>query len=480
MGRLRGAKYKRISEDREGRELGVSRQDEDLDALAARLDIEVVADYTDNDISASTRSNKKRPRYDAMIADARSRSFDVILAYTSGRLTRRPREHEDQIELAERYGIKYAYVASPSFDLNTAAGRRVARILAANDAGEAEDIGERVARAAAQRAANGKFHGGVIPFGFKRTAKGIVPNPPQVKLIKEATTRLLNGETLLGIAIDWNKVHTETFWYPRTIKRYVTNPAVVGERTHRGTTYSAPWPAIVSRDDWTRLRAILLDPARNVAGTGRRKYELSGLLVCGRCGKTLTVTRPGKDQGYECAKLKGKAGCGSIKILKSELEQYVEEMLFASVDDLPAPPDTNDPSAELIAAIDADTTALQRLEDEYDDGSLPRDRYARRRDRITARLDTNRRALANATRTTPRHNLPSGDELRTVWPDKDNIWRRTVIASVIDRIVIHPHPAGVQTTPSRRRTESPEEHRARYNLHRARLIAQRTEVIWKV
>jgi site-specific DNA recombinase len=230
MGRLRGAKYKRISEDREGRELGVTRQDQDLNDLAARVDIDIVADYTDNDISASTRSNKKRPRYDAMIADAKARHFDVILAYTSGRLTRRPREHEDQIELAERYGIKYAYVASPSFDLNTAAGRRVARILAANDAGEAEDIGERVARAAAQRAANGKFHGGVIPFGFKRTAKGIVPNPPQVKLIKEATTRLLNGETLLGIAIDWNKRHAANVdhWYPRTIKRYVTNPAVVG------------------------------------------------------------------------------------------------------------------------------------------------------------------------------------------------------------------------------------------------------------
>jgi hypothetical protein len=36
--------------------------------------------------------------------------------------------------LAEQYSVQCRYVASPSFDLNTAGGRLIARVLAANDA----------------------------------------------------------------------------------------------------------------------------------------------------------------------------------------------------------------------------------------------------------------------------------------------------------------------------------------------------------
>src|SRR5690606_39044801 len=121
----RAATYRRISDDREGREIGVARQAEDLAALAKRLGVTIVADYEDNDISASTRSRRRRPGYEAMIAAAKRREFDVILAYSASRLTRRPREHEDLIDLAEHYGIRYYYVVSPSFDLNTADGKTI-------------------------------------------------------------------------------------------------------------------------------------------------------------------------------------------------------------------------------------------------------------------------------------------------------------------------------------------------------------------
>ncbi|HYS38449.1 MAG TPA: recombinase family protein, partial [Pseudonocardiaceae bacterium] len=126
--------------------MGVARQLEDCRQLAARNGDTVTRIYSDNDIGASTRSRKPRPEYQKMIKDARDGLIDKIIAYTSGRLTRRPREHEDLIDLAEQLGVAFGYVASPGFDLNTAAGRRVARILAATDAGEAEDISERARR----------------------------------------------------------------------------------------------------------------------------------------------------------------------------------------------------------------------------------------------------------------------------------------------------------------------------------------------
>jgi site-specific DNA recombinase len=138
--------YLRISDDREGRELGVTRQREDCTALAERLGASIYDVYNDNDRGASRYSKKPRKDYERLLADARAGKLNMIIAYTTGRLTRRPREHEDQIDLAQDFGVQFAYVRSPSFDLNTAAGRRIARTLAASDAGEPDDISERVER----------------------------------------------------------------------------------------------------------------------------------------------------------------------------------------------------------------------------------------------------------------------------------------------------------------------------------------------
>ena len=57
MGTNRAGIYCRISADREGEALGVERQEQDARKLAESLGLEVVGVFTDNDISASTRSS---------------------------------------------------------------------------------------------------------------------------------------------------------------------------------------------------------------------------------------------------------------------------------------------------------------------------------------------------------------------------------------------------------------------------------------
>lgn len=174
MGR-RAAKYRRISEDREGRELGIQRQDEDLDELGERRGLTFVDNYVDNDTGASSKSRKPRPDYTRMLADARAGKFEVIAAYTTGRVTRRPREFEDLIDLSVECGIEFMYVRSPEFDLRTAQGRRIARQLAAQDAGESEEISERVTRESKARAMRGGNHGGRRCSGYTADGKSLIP-----------------------------------------------------------------------------------------------------------------------------------------------------------------------------------------------------------------------------------------------------------------------------------------------------------------
>lgn len=229
MTKLRAARYRRISDDREGLELGVARQDEDTMALCVRNGYQVVADLCDNDISASTLSSKARPQYDEMMRRGRAGEFDVIVAYTSGRITRRPRENEDLIELAERHGVRFAYVASPAFDLNTADGRHVARILAAGDAAEPERIGERVRRKLQQRRDGGLTYNGAARFGYAKIGPATYELvQPEADLLLEAYRKIVSGQASFeAIANAWNAMGVTTTkggrWTRQTLRHMMCN-----------------------------------------------------------------------------------------------------------------------------------------------------------------------------------------------------------------------------------------------------------------
>jgi site-specific DNA recombinase len=59
--------YLRISDDREGRALGVERQEEDCRTLAEQLGVRIIKVFCDNDRSASTNTDEYRPDYEDMM-----------------------------------------------------------------------------------------------------------------------------------------------------------------------------------------------------------------------------------------------------------------------------------------------------------------------------------------------------------------------------------------------------------------------------
>src|SRR6266545_2492553 len=78
----------RISDDREGRALGVKRQEEDGLHLAERLGVNVTRVYIENDISASAIAGDDRREFEDFMTDWANGVFKVPLAYTTSRLTR--------------------------------------------------------------------------------------------------------------------------------------------------------------------------------------------------------------------------------------------------------------------------------------------------------------------------------------------------------------------------------------------------------
>ena len=285
---LRVAIYCRISDDRESDRLGVERQREDCETRARREGWEVAEVFIDNDIGASTKSRKTRPEYKKMIRRAELGEFDVILSYSNSRLTRRPLELEDLIELHNRTKVRICTIVSGDDDLSTADGRMTARIKANVDAAEAERISERVARAARQRKEQGRLHGGHPPYGYRYLEPGkLEVDPERAAIVREAARRILAGESLYGVWTDFNRRGIRTGpsakapkgsrWHGRTLKRVLTFPPALGcVETDAGELLPVA-DAILDRDDWQRLREILYEPSRYTGATkrdwtNRRKY----------------------------------------------------------------------------------------------------------------------------------------------------------------------------------------------------------------
>lgn len=323
----------RISDDREGRALGVGRQEEDSRRLAERLGVAVTRVYVENDISGSAIAGDYRQEFEQFLADWQSGVFKVPLAYTTGRLTRDNMVAEQVIQIAKATGVSPIYVASPWCDLTTAAGRRMYRNLAVNDAGEAEDIQERVMRKKLQDAREGKTSGGMRTYGYglvvgrdPHTGKDICDpyqvRPDEVAVLQEGKRRVLAGESQRSIVMDWNKRGIQTaragtttrrgedilvcdgLWtigkFSRTLlgESYVEfdptghpsdcpclrNPETGGTRVHHNDRHRALWPAIFSRTEHEAMKAMLAHTASPWSNQGRikgRTYLLSGLVHCG-------------------------------------------------------------------------------------------------------------------------------------------------------------------------------------------------------
>lgn len=440
--KARAAKYRRISEDREGRELGITRQDEDLDALAQQRGLTVVADYFDNDIGASTRSRKTRPGYRQMLADAKAGKFEVIIAYTTGRITRRPREFEDLIDLAIDHGIRFEYVRSPSFDLTTAQGRRVARTLAAQDAGEAEEIAERVARAAYQRARQGLNHGGRRCFGYETDGLRLVPD--EAAEVKKVFDSFLAGTPLAKITRDLNARSITTVtgrpWTPETVHDMLIRPRYAGlsEYGGRHTNYrqeivgKGQWPAIIGEEVHHAVKAILADPKRRTSTGNRASYLLSGIARCGVCGGTIASRGlSGHRRGirlYRCRK----NSCVGRRL--DWVDDYVSAMIIAYLSRPEAAELLVDRERPDFPALRQEAHALQiRLDSaaaDYADGILTREQLHTITERARARLEEIEALQAHTSRTPVLAGLAGAPDVAEKWAELPLDRRRAVVQAV--------------------------------------------------
>jgi site-specific DNA recombinase len=322
--------YLRISADPSGERAGVERQRQDCEQLAERLNLDVVAIYEDNDVSAY--SGKRRPQFEAMILAAQAGGFDTLIIWHADRLYRRM---SDLVRITAELAphVRILSVTGGKIDLSNASGVMNAQIHGSVAEYESRHKAERIARRAKQRAEEGVMTTATRPFGWQwaepcdgtstcRHARshapgdrarvgsraGLVIAPTEAAILAECYRRVAAGDTLRG-TWKWATANGLAMSGSDVLARSLQSPRHAGLVAHRGTVVAeaANGLAIIDRATWDRVQAILADPSRRTS-TGRPANTRlgGGIALCPKCGGPLAGTEieeaHGRVPNYMCSR----------------------------------------------------------------------------------------------------------------------------------------------------------------------------------
>jgi DNA invertase Pin-like site-specific DNA recombinase len=287
---LRAGIYCRLSLARDGDTTKVDDQERICRNLCKQRGWEVAAVYADNSRSA-WQPNRKRPGWDAMLADVEAGKLTAIVVYHGDRLIRRPEDLGALLALSRVKGVR---LASPigERDLGNPDDEYILWIEAAGFGRESAATSRRVKSSHERRRRKGLPNTGGQGrrlFGFG--TDGVIHIPEEAAVVREVTAAVLAGDSITGIVRSLAaRSATTTTGKPidaRAVRRMVTNPRYAG-LMHDGIS-SAAWAPIVEREDWEMAAAVLEGRAGLPPGSNARKYLLSGIATCGTCGGTLRV-----------------------------------------------------------------------------------------------------------------------------------------------------------------------------------------------
>jgi site-specific DNA recombinase len=448
--------YARISLDRSGLEEGVTRQDEDTEALRVRHGMPpFVRRFVDNDRSA-TRGGP-RPDYAELLEYVQARKTDCVTVYTLNRLWRNRAERVAGVELFQKYGVSVLCVKGPQLDLTHAAGRLLAGLLGEVAAFEVEQMIEREERRMLQKVEQGvPVTNGQRRYGYEKDAETIIED--EARDICGMHAALQAGASLSGIARDLNQRgrvnRNGGEWDHNAVRQLLLNEYYAGLREYPprrkksdppGELYRGNWPAIVPEDVWRTSKFILEDDARMTSGGNTGRVWLgSGIYLCSVCDDGTTMTsgsrgpsnkKPGPNQPiYRCRTIKHLARAAE------PIDDLVERKVIARLSRPDAADLLIDRDAPDLEDLSAKAVALRGRLDELaatfagDDNADPREfREATRL--IRERLAEVEAKMAHPNRSRVLVDLVLADDPAAVWGAMP-LDRKRAVVSLLFKVTI--------------------------------------------
>ena len=252
--------------------------------------------------------------------------------------------------------------------------------------------------------------------------------------------RFLNGESIHAIVVDFQarSVTTSTGrpFSTSRLREIFRNPRYAGLRAYKGEIVAeATWPALIKREHWERMQAILTTRSGDRIRAHVRSRFSPASCVAGNAEVRSRLARTEDNGAYGCQP-RAQGGCGSTVIKAEPLEEQIRDWLFDYLDDpvvdehLAREPETGG-SVQKIVELEERADALASM---FASGSISRRQFETASQKINADLEAERVHLRPPSVTVTA--LDAGETVRDLWENADNELRREVLGAVVDHVTI--------------------------------------------
>jgi DNA invertase Pin-like site-specific DNA recombinase len=251
--------------------------------------------YDDGGFSGGTL---ERPGLQQLLADIEEGLVDVVVVYKIDRLSRSLMDFSKLVEVFDRAGVTFVSVTQ-SFNTTTSMGRLTLNILLSFAQFEREVIAERVRDKIRASRQKGMWMGGNVPFGYRVENRKLVVTEPDATTLRGIFERFvrIGSATVLarelrdeGVLAPSGKPFDKGALYS-----LINNRTYLGLAVHKGTAYPGEHAAIIDRDLWDKVHAILTENARTrSANTRAQTPALLKGLIFGPTGAAMSPTHTRK------------------------------------------------------------------------------------------------------------------------------------------------------------------------------------------
>lgn len=291
--------------------------------------------YVEKGVSGFKKSSKERDVLQTLMNDAKNGDFDVLLVYMFDRIGRQEYDTPFILKTLDNFGIELWSVEEGRQQFKDHSDDLINFIRFWQASGESKKTSLRVRESLKQKILDGKFTGGIAPYGYKLIKSGefnkkgkelmmLVRNHEEAKIV--ALIYLLSnkkgyGGNRIAKYLNENDIKTRNgyYWRATTVDYVLRNPVYKGYLVSSRTSLDNHGKAKTNnRNEWVQSREKIVeleiivesiweevqnqrnarnykkngDKIRNLSVTTKSPLLLTGmrLISCGYCGSPLTTT----------------------------------------------------------------------------------------------------------------------------------------------------------------------------------------------
>ncbi len=241
----------------------------------------------------------------AMLHDAWLGAFDEVHVLKVDRLARKLKDLMSILDRLETFGVSFKS-AIEHFDTSTPSGKALCQMLGAFAEFERESISLRIKTAIRRQVELGKPRGGRVPYGYRLCRDGAWKILKNEAAIVRKIFALYVDEDLGDLSIarrldmEVGKPRYASSWSRKTIGNIIANTAYLGIHG-KSQPIKNHHAAIVTTAIFNRAQTIRSQRERLYATTEKSPFPLTGILVCGQCGRNMTAATYGSgEKRYRC------------------------------------------------------------------------------------------------------------------------------------------------------------------------------------